>query len=194
MVHHKLRCVSHHKFGRFFLLHKPFRFFIFPSQTLQIFCLALCKKAQYVVVMQLECNGALDIYDDALVLVVAYLQACEVWINTQGKGTMLCIGPNNSIGKVIPFYGCGQMDKWRLYIVHYNVKALWGMLMRSWAILGSDGHIVWCKHNSSDKGCNCKFENLFLGVWCVTEFKHLSMHWHFTSNPCQLWGLGINGV
>ncbi len=53
MVHHKLRCVSHHKFGRFFLLRKPFRFFVFPSQTLQIFCLALCKKAQYVVVIDI---------------------------------------------------------------------------------------------------------------------------------------------
>jgi hypothetical protein len=33
-----------------FVLRKPFRFFVFPSQTLQIFCLALRKKAQYVVV------------------------------------------------------------------------------------------------------------------------------------------------
>jgi hypothetical protein len=36
--------------------------------------------------MESECNGAMDIYDDALVLVIAYLQACEVWINTQRKG------------------------------------------------------------------------------------------------------------
>jgi hypothetical protein len=27
------------------------------------------------------------------------------------KGTMLCIGLNNLNGKVIPSYGCGQMDK-----------------------------------------------------------------------------------
>jgi hypothetical protein len=33
-----------------FLLGKPFRFFVFASQTLQFFRLALRKKAQYVVV------------------------------------------------------------------------------------------------------------------------------------------------
>jgi hypothetical protein len=107
---------------------------------------------------------------------------------------MLCIGPSSSIGKVIPFYECGQMDKWRLYFTHDNMKALWGMLMKSWAILGFDGHIVCCKHNTSGKGWNYKFKFLFLGVWCVTEFKHLSMHLHFTYNPYQLWGLGTNGV
>jgi hypothetical protein len=42
--------VSHCKYGRLFLLRKPFRFFVFASQTLQVFRLALRKKAQYVVV------------------------------------------------------------------------------------------------------------------------------------------------
>jgi hypothetical protein len=43
--------VLHRKYGRLFLLCKPFRFFVFASQTLQVFRLALRKKAQYVVVM-----------------------------------------------------------------------------------------------------------------------------------------------
>jgi hypothetical protein len=34
----------------FFCFANPSGFFVFPSQTLQIFCLALRKKAQYVVV------------------------------------------------------------------------------------------------------------------------------------------------
>jgi hypothetical protein len=66
--------------------------------------------------------------------------------------------------------------------------------MKSWAILGSDGHIVCSKQNIGHEGCNYKFSNLFLGVWCVTKFKHLLMHLHFTYNPYQLWGLGIDGV
>jgi hypothetical protein len=41
----------HRKFGKFFFLRKPFRFFVFLSQNLQIFCLALRKRAQYVVVI-----------------------------------------------------------------------------------------------------------------------------------------------
>jgi hypothetical protein len=48
---HKLRCVLHCKYGKLFLLHKPFRFFVFASQTLQVFRLALRKKAEYVVVI-----------------------------------------------------------------------------------------------------------------------------------------------
>jgi hypothetical protein len=66
--------------------------------------------------------------------------------------------------------------------------------MRSWAILGFDGHIVCFKHNIGDEGCNCEFSNLFLSVWCVTEFGHLSMHLHFIYNLYQLWGLGIDGI
>jgi hypothetical protein len=66
--------------------------------------------------------------------------------------------------------------------------------MRSWAILVFDKHIVCFKHNTSGEGCNCKFSNLFLGVWCVIKFGHLSMHLHLTFNPYQLWGLGIDGV
>jgi hypothetical protein len=38
VVHHKLGCVSHRKYGRLFLLRKPFRSFVFASQTLQVFC------------------------------------------------------------------------------------------------------------------------------------------------------------
>jgi hypothetical protein len=62
--------------------------------------------------------------------------------------------------------------------------------MRSWAILGSNIHIICPKHSTSGDGCICKFNNLFLGVWCVTKFRHLSMHLHLSYNPYQLWGLG----
>ncbi len=107
---------------------------------------------------------------------------------------VLCIKPSGSNGKVVPSYECEQMDKWRLCIAQSNVKTLWGMFMRSWAILGSNGHTICSWHNIGDKGCNCKFSNLFLCVWGVIEFKHMSMHLHFTYSPYQLWGLGIDGV
>ncbi len=107
---------------------------------------------------------------------------------------VLCIGPIDSNGKVIPSYRCGQMDKWKLCLAQNKVKALWGMFMRSWAILGSNRHTIYSRHNIGDEGWNCKFNNLFLGVWYGTEFKYLSMHLHFTYNPYQLWGLGTNGV
>jgi hypothetical protein len=66
--------------------------------------------------------------------------------------------------------------------------------MKSWAILGSNRHIVCSRHNTNGEGCTCKFNNLFLGVWCVTEFGHPSIHLHLTYNPYQLWGLGTDGV
>jgi hypothetical protein len=66
--------------------------------------------------------------------------------------------------------------------------------MKSWAILGFNGHTICSKHNIVHKGCNYKFNNLFIGVWCVTEFGTFSMHLHLTYNPYQLWGLGTNGV
>jgi hypothetical protein len=69
-----------------------------------------------------------------------------------------------------------------------------GMLMRSWAILGSNGHTFCSKHNIGSEGCNCKFRNLFLGVWCVIEFGHFSIYLHLTYSPYQSWGLGTDGV
>jgi hypothetical protein len=65
---------------------------------------------------------------------------------------------------------------------------------KSWAILGSDGHTICSKHNIGGDGCNCKFKNLFIGVWCVTKFKYLSIYLHLTYNPYQSWGLGTDGV
>ncbi len=62
--------------------------------------------------------------------------------------------------------------------------------MKSWAILGSNGHITFFRHSISGEGCNCKFNNLFLGVWCVIEFKHLLIHLHLSYYLYQLWGLG----
>jgi hypothetical protein len=66
--------------------------------------------------------------------------------------------------------------------------------MMSWAILESNRHTICSKHNISGEGCNCKFSNLFVGVWCVIEFEHLSMHLHLTYNPYQLWGFSTDGV
>ncbi len=48
--------------------------------------------------------------------------------------------------------------------------------------------------NIGGEGSNCKFSNLFLGVWCVTKFEHLSMHLDLTYSLYQLWGLGTDGV
>jgi hypothetical protein len=33
--------------------------------------------------------------------------------------------------EVIPSYGCGQMDKWKICLTQNNVRALWGMFMKS---------------------------------------------------------------
>jgi hypothetical protein len=54
--------------------------------------------------------------------------------------------------------------------------------MTSWAILGSNKHTICSRHNINGEGWICKFDNLFLGVWCVIEFMHLSMHLHFFTN------------
>jgi hypothetical protein len=61
--------------------------------------------------------------------------------------------------------------------------------MRSWAILGFDEHIICSKHNIGGKGCNYKFNNLFLSVWYVIEFGHLSMHTPHLQ-PLPIMGLG----
>jgi hypothetical protein len=66
--------------------------------------------------------------------------------------------------------------------------------MNNWAIMGSDEHTVGSKPSIGGKGCNCKFNNLFLGVCCVTKFEHISMHLNLTYRPYQLWGLGTNGI
>jgi hypothetical protein len=66
--------------------------------------------------------------------------------------------------------------------------------MKNWAIMGSDEHTICSKPNIGGEGCNSKFNNLFLGVCCVTKFEHLSMHLYLTYNLKQLCGLGTNGV
>jgi hypothetical protein len=50
--------------------------------------------------------------------------------------TKLCKRLNESNGKEIPSYGCGQMDKCKLCFAHSKMKALCGMFINSWAILG----------------------------------------------------------
>jgi hypothetical protein len=66
--------------------------------------------------------------------------------------------------------------------------------MKSWAILGSNRHIINSRHNTNHEACNCKFSNLFSGLWCVTKFRRPLMHLHLTYNPYELWGLGTDGV
>ncbi len=96
--------------------------------------------------------------------------------------TKLCKRLSKSNGKEIPSYGCGQMDKCRFCFAHNNVKALCGMLINSWAILGFDEHVVCFRHNIHDGGCNYMFNNVFHDVWCVIEFMYHSMHVHFIYN------------
>ncbi len=55
---------------------------------------------------KLEGNGALDIYDDALI--IAYLQAWEILIGlTPEERDCVVRRANGSNGKVIPSYECG---------------------------------------------------------------------------------------
>jgi hypothetical protein len=135
-------------------------------------------------------NGALDIYDDALV--IAYLQEGEIPIRLTPKerdhvvhrakqfkwegNSLLRMWANGQV-KVVP---CPEQRESFVRHVHEE--------------LGFDGHIVCSKHNIGGEGCNCKFSNLFLGVLCVTKFGHLSMYLHFTYNFYQSWGLGTNGI
>jgi hypothetical protein len=59
--------------------------------------------------------------------------------------TVLCIGLNNLDGKIIPHYGCGQMDKYGWCFIQRNMKALFDMLTKNWAIMGFDRHITCSK-------------------------------------------------
>jgi len=57
-----------------------------------------------------ESNGALFTHEDASILACFASKLSFGWIDTQ-EVTIVYIRPNNSNGKVIPFYRCGQMDK-----------------------------------------------------------------------------------
>ncbi len=50
------------------------------------------------------------------------------------------------------------------------MRALYGMFMKNWAILGFDKPIVYSRYNIGGVGCNYRFRNLFLGMWCVIEY------------------------
>jgi hypothetical protein len=86
------------------------------------------------------------------------------------------------------------MDDYGLCPTQNNLKALCGMFMRIWVILGFNIPIVCYRHNINGVGCNYMFNNLFIGVWCVTKRGHHSMHLHFICNHCPSWDLGIDGV
>jgi hypothetical protein len=111
--------------------------------------------------------------------------------------TTLCIGLNDSNGKVIPCYksACVWIDGQIQIVLHPKQhETLYNMLMRSWVILGSNSHIVCSKQNISGEGCNYKFSSLFFNIWCVTKFVHHSMHLHFNYSLCSLWGKVINWI
>ncbi len=72
------------------------------------------------------------------------------------------------------------------------MKALCGMLMRSWAILWFDGPIICFKHNIVGKECNYRFKFFFsmYGVH-MTKVKHLLTHLSLIYNYYSSWGLVI---
>jgi hypothetical protein len=116
------------------------------------------------------------------------------WINNPKNETVLCIGLSSSNGKVIPFCRCGQLDKCGWCLTQINIRALWNMFKRIWAILGFTKLIDYSKHSINGEGYNYKFNSLCLGVWCVTKCKHYSMHLHFIYNHFPSGGLDIGGV
>jgi hypothetical protein len=81
------------------------------------------------------------------------------------------------------------MDEYEYYRAQNNVRALYSMLMRSWVILGSNKHVGCSKHNINGEGCKYKFNNLFLNVWCATEFGHHLMHLHLIYKLLSIMGL-----
>jgi hypothetical protein len=97
----------------------------------------------------------------------------------------------DSNGKVIPSYKRGVMDACKWCLTQINVKALYGMLMRSWAIMGCNEPIIYCNHKNNGEKCDYKFNNLFLDVWYMTKYKYYSMHLHFIYNHRPSWALVI---
>ncbi len=85
----------------------------------------------------------------------------------------------------------GLTPKEKDCVVHRTKRFKWkgNFLLRMWV----DGQVKVVPHLERRES-NCKFNNLFLGVWCVTNFEHPSMYLHFTYSLYQLWGLGIHGV
>jgi hypothetical protein len=106
--------------------------------------------------------------------------------------TRLCIRPNDSNGKVIPSYKCGWMEEFDMCFAYNIMRVLWGMLMKSWAILGFDGPIVCFKHNIGGKGCNYRFK-VFFSMYGVhmTKCKDILTHLPLIYNYYSSWGLVI---
>jgi hypothetical protein len=53
--------------------------------------------------------------------------------------------------------------------VENNMKALYGMLMKSLVILGINGLIACFEHNIGGEGDNYMFNIFFFNVWCVID-------------------------
>jgi hypothetical protein len=73
------------------------------------------------------------------------------------------------------------------YLPQNNVSAIVNILTRRLVILGFNEFTVYFKHNIGGEECNCKFKNLTFDIWCVIEFKHLSMHLNIIFILYQLW-------
>jgi hypothetical protein len=69
------------------------------------------------------------------------------------------------------------------------VKALCGMFMKNWVILGFNGPIVCSMHNIGGEECNFRFNNLFFGVCFMIGYEFHSIHLHFIFNHYPSWGL-----
>jgi hypothetical protein len=95
----------------------------------------------------------------------------------------LSIGQNGSDVKVIFYYVCGQLGEYVSYHTQSSMKALYDMLMKSWAISGSGGPTIYSMHSTGGMGCNYKFSNLFIGVWCVIKYGHHSTHQNPNYSP-----------
>jgi hypothetical protein len=121
--------------------------------------------------MELEGNGALHMYDEAPI--IAYLQVGEVRIGLTPKGRDRVVHK----AKQFKWEGNFLLQMW----VNGQVKDV--PCPEQLAHFGVNVHIVYSRHSTDGKGCNCKFNNLFLCIWCMIKFGHLSMHLHLTYSP-----------
>jgi len=77
---------------------------------------------------------------------------------------------------------------------HNNMKAFSNMFKKSWAILGFDKPIVYFKHNICGKGCNYRFNSLFIDAWCMSKCGCHLTHLYLSYGRCPSRGLIINGI
>ncbi len=132
--------------------------------------------------MVLEGNGVLDIYDEAPI--IAYLQVGEAPIGLTPKERDRVVHK----AKRFKWEGNSLLKMWADGQVKdvpcpEQCESLVRHVHEELGHFGVNGHIVCSRHNIGGKGCNCKFNNLFLCIWRVIKFGHLSMHLHLTYSP-----------